>query len=94
MDNMRDIVGRVFKNLGKNQSSSTEKIERVWNGVLKPIELQHTKIIGMRDGKILVNVDAPAWLYQMKLRKKKILESLQEELPDISEIYFQTGKTV
>ena len=55
-------------------------------------ELKHTKIIGIKEDGLLVCVDSPAWLYQMRIRQTKILEQLKAEIPYIKYIRFKMGK--
>lgn len=92
MDNIKDIVNSVISNLSTRSQKGDDKLERVWSSVLEKKELQHTKLVGMRDGTVSVLVDTPAWLYQMNIKKTKILDRLQNEIPDIKNIRYRIGK--
>ena len=68
------------------------KIQRLWQNILDKKVAQHTKIVGLQKGKLVVCVDSPAWLFQMNLQRRKVLEKLQEEIPELSHIHFKIGK--
>ena len=92
MDNIKDILKGVFGNIVQQRPETNEKIDRIWQNILEPHDCQHTNIIGIKGGLLSVNTDTPARLYYLKLRRKKILEQLQEEIPEINNIQFQIGK--
>ena len=92
MDNIKDILKNVFGNIVQKRPQTNEKIDRVWQNVIEPHDCTHTSIIGIKDGLLSINTDTPARLYYLKLRRKKILEQLQEEIPEIQNIQFQIGK--
>lgn len=92
MDNIEDIVKNVIGNMASRKMEEHNKVHRLWVNVLSETELKHTKLLGIKDGKIAAVVDSPAWLYQMNTRKRKILQILKEELSTIESIYFKVGK--
>jgi len=92
MDNIEDIVKGVIRKIAENQPETNDKIDRVWSSVLEDNEQKHTRLSGIKDGTLLVYVDSPTWLYQMKLRRGKLLKMLGEELPEIRDIRFKIGK--
>lgn len=92
MDNIKSIINQVVKNLSTNKPDSGLKIDRIWENILEPTELLHTKIVGVNDGTVLINVDSPTWLYQMKMKRSSLLQRLKDEVPDIKLIRFRIGK--
>ena len=92
MDNIEDIIKNVIGNMASRKMEEHDKIHRLWVNVLSETELKHTKLLGVKDGRVSANVDSPAWLYQMNTRKRKILQSLKDELSTIESIYFKVGK--
>ncbi|MCB9719558.1 MAG: DUF721 domain-containing protein [Candidatus Omnitrophica bacterium] len=92
MDNIEDIIKDVIGNMASRKMEEHDKIHRLWVNVLSETELKHTKLLGVKDGRIAVVVDSPAWLYQMNTRKRKILQILKEELATVESIYFKVGK--
>ena len=92
MDNIEDIVKNVIGNMASQKIEEHDKVHRLWLNILSETELKHTKLLGVKDGKVAVIIDSPAWLYQMNTRKRKILQLLKEELSSIESIYFKVGK--
>ena len=69
VDKIKDIVDTVIENLSSTKPSIQEEVLRVWKNVLKEKEKRHAKISGFKEGKLFVNVDSSAWLYQFNLKK-------------------------
>ncbi len=92
MDNIKDIIQDVIGKMAQQEPQANIKVERIWKNILEEQELKHTKIVGMKEGNIFAHVDSPAWLYQMRIRRSKILERLKDEIPDIKSIRFKIGK--
>lgn len=92
MDNIKDIVDTVIGNMAQQKPDIHNKIERIWANLLNEKELKHTRILGVKENGLLVLVDSPAWLYQMRIRQTRILVQLKEELPQIKYIRFKMGK--
>ena len=91
MDEIKDIVQQVIGKLAQEKQSDSEKIQLVWNEILKNEGVEHTKISGWKERKLIVSVESSAWLYQFQLKKKKILLQLQKAFPEIENIYFKIG---
>lgn len=92
MDNIEDIIKDVIGNMASRKMEEHNKIHRLWINVLSETEQKHTKLLGIKDGRIAAIVDSPAWLYQMNTRKRKILQILKEELATVESIHFKVGK--
>jgi hypothetical protein len=94
MQEIKDIVSKVVAGIpGKTTVDKQEKISKAWERVLKNQGLTQAKISGLKEETLVVNVDSPARLYQFNLKKKKILDELSQEIPEIKKIYFKIGKT-
>lgn len=92
MDNIKDIVQQVFEKMVQKQVEPQDKLERIWLSVLRKGEEKHLRLLGLKNDTLFVDVDSPAWLFQMRIRKKKILEQFQEQIPEIKNISFKIGK--
>ena len=92
MDNIKDIVSQVIKKASTKKDGAANDLEEIWQSLLDKKEMEHTKILGMKDDRLWVEVDSPAWLYQMNLRRIKILRGLSREIPQIKSLYFKVGK--
>ena len=91
MDEIKNIVQQVIGKMAREKQSDSEKIQLIWNEILKNEGVEHTKISGWKERKLIVSVESPAWLYQFQLKKQKILLQLQKAFPDIENIYFKIG---
>ncbi|MDP8211912.1 MAG: DciA family protein [Candidatus Zapsychrus exili] len=92
MDNIKDIIHQVIGDIEQKRPDNENKVEGVWRNILNEKERDSTQIVGVRDGKLLVNVNSAAWLYNLKIRRYRILLRLQEEIPEIKNIIFRIGK--
>ncbi|MCA9405772.1 MAG: DUF721 domain-containing protein [Candidatus Omnitrophica bacterium] len=92
MDNIKDIINNVIGQISEKKFADDGKLERVWQNVISETDFKHTKIIGIKDGILSVHVDNPTRLYKLKLNRRKILNTIQEELVDIENIIFKLGK--
>jgi len=91
MDDIKDIISKVIGDIAEKNPCSYDKVERIWQNLLNKQELKHTKLMGVKDETLLVRVDSPVWLYQMRMRKLRILKRLKEEILDIKQIRFEIG---
>ena len=92
MDNIKDVVHQVIGQLAGKQANSNDDIQNIWPRVLSKQELPHARLVSFKEGTLVVYVDSPAWLFQMNLRKGKILDLLKESIPDVKRISFRVGK--
>lgn len=92
MDNIKNILSDVIGTLAHRQPQDELKTERIWTNITTPLERQHTQISGIKDKTIVIIVDSPAWLYQMRTKKWKLLQRIKDELPGINQVQFKIGK--
>lgn len=92
MDNIKDIIGQVIGKISAKEINTDERLHRAWQNILEKDELKHTVLQGVKDKKVSILVDSPAWLYQMRLKKGKLVEKLKDIIPDIENISFKIGK--
>lgn len=91
---IKDIVSKVVAAIpGKTTVDKQEKLSKTWDKILKRQGLSQAKISGLKEETLVVNIDSPARLYQFNLKRGKILEELNQEIPEIKKIYFKIGKT-
>lgn len=91
MDSIKNIIPQVIEGLSGKRPDARQKLEQFWENVLEKKERAHARLIGWREKTISVQVDSPAWLYQMKTKKGKILARLQKEFPEIEDVSFKIG---
>ena len=92
MDFVGDVVKNVIGKWSQKEFDSVNKIDRLWCNIVDEKEREHLCLRGMKNGTLFVSVDSPLWLQQMRIKKKKYLGKMQEELPEIINISFQIGK--
>lgn len=92
MDDIRNIVKKVFTEISSKTVEEQKKIGETVEKVFKNNKISGAKINGFKDQHLFINVDSSARLYQVSLIKGKILKELQAELPDIKKLSFKIGK--
>jgi len=92
MEQIKDIVSEVIAAMAAGRPTVQNKIRKIWGKAFDPKTLKHTAIVGLQKGKLIVHVDSPAWLFQMSLKKRDVLEKLKAEIPELSHIHFKIGK--
>ena len=92
MDDIKDIVKKVFLDISSNTISEQKKLEETFEKVLKQNKISVAKISGFRDRHLFVDVDSSARLYQVNLIRNKILAELKSGSADIEKISFKIGK--
>ena len=92
MEPIKDIITQVIAKISSGKPEIHNKIQRIWQNILDKKTMQHTAIVGLHKGQLIVHVDSPAWLFQMNIKKRKTLERLKEEIPELSHIRFKIGK--
>lgn len=93
MESIKDIVVNVLNNISSQRLLIPIKIQEIWGRILDSREKQHTRIEEFQRGTLIVCVDSSAWLFEMNLKKGKILTQIQQDLPGVKKILFKLGKT-
>ncbi len=94
MDDIKDIVKKVFVDLSSKTISEQKKLGEIFDKVLKDNQISGAKIAGFKDQHLFINVDSSARLYQITLIKNKILMELKKDLPEIEKISFKIGPII
>ena len=92
MDNIKIVIHKLFDQFHTKETGRQEKIQRLWQTVVDAATIRHTKLIDFKEGTLIVHVDSWAWLYQMNLKKANILKRVQEDIPEIQNIFLKIGK--
>ncbi len=91
MDNAGSILASIFKNIGMEDSLTLTRLQSEWATLLdEPLSL-HIYPASLNNGKLVVNVDSPLWLQELKFFKQAILKKL--EAYRITAIEFRHGRT-
>lgn len=92
MEPIKSIVNNVIRNIQKRQQCPKEKIEEVWTRCVKKSIAQHTRVHFLKNGKLYINTENPAWSYELKIKKDAIIQRLQKASENkIKDIRFKVG---
>ncbi|NQU19118.1 DUF721 domain-containing protein [bacterium] len=79
MESIKSILNVVIGDIQKKQQQyPQEKIENIWKKCVKKIISQHTKASFFKKGKLYVNVENSAWLYELNTKKEDIVKRLKK----------------
>ena len=92
MDNIKDILGKVVGDISSKKLTSQKMVERAWLEAASEKAQHHTRLMNFQDGTLFVNVDTPAWLYEMNTKRNKMLDHTKQKFPELKNIRFQVGK--
>ena len=91
MDNIKNILDGVFKDLSKSTPKTSETSEKIWSKLIEAKEKEHTVFLGEKNNNIFINVDSSTWMYHMRTRKNALLQKIQKEFPHIKNLIFKVG---
>jgi len=92
VEQIKDIIPKVIKGIQIKKPDVYIKIQAFWEEINNGKASRHSAVVGLKDGKLMVCVDSPAWLFQLRLQKRKIEEQIHKEIPEVSSVYFKIGK--
>ena len=90
MKTISSLLGPIFKELGIEERLTIDEIRGEWRTIFnEPLSL-HTYPVELTSGELLINVDSPVWLQQLKFFKQDIIKKLARY--NIKTIRFKHGK--
>jgi len=91
VENTGSILASIFKNIGMEDGLVLARLQREWATLFEePLSL-HIYPASLNNGVLVVNVDSPLWLQQLKFFKQALLKKL--EAYKINAIEFRHGRT-
>jgi predicted nucleic acid-binding Zn ribbon protein len=71
-----------------------QDIDRLWRKAVGKKIARHTQAVSLRRERLVVNVDNPGWAYELSLKKKSLLNTLNRQAKEcrVCEIQFRLGK--
>jgi len=92
--NFNSILSSTFKNIQLNQAEKADSVLNVWQKILLSIKsytnpnegqnlADHSKVVDLKNGILLIEVDHPGWIELLQLHKKYIMIGLKKNLPDL-----------
>jgi hypothetical protein len=90
-------IGEVLKEVMgvlKNAKSNEDETKAVFKEIVPQKLIAHLSLQGVVREKLVIHVDAPAWLYEANKYKRKILREIQQKPwgARIKEIHLRIGK--
>lgn len=89
MKSIGSLISSVFKDLGMEERVKLELMRKEWNNLFNGPLSVHTYPVELKDKELLINVDSPVWLGQLKFFKQDIIGKLHSY--NIKEIRFKHG---
>jgi len=92
LENAGSILASIFKNIGMEDGLVLARLQREWATLFEePLSL-HIYPASLNNGVLVVNVDSPLWLQQLKFFKQALLKKLEPYR--IHTIDFRHGRTI
>jgi predicted nucleic acid-binding Zn ribbon protein len=88
---VKDVLPGVFDNISRRNIQDQISLEKRWQEIVGG-DADKAVIVGSKDGCVFVNVDCSTRLFQMRVRKQRILSAIQEQHKGINNIVFKIGK--
>lgn len=94
MEQIKSIVKDVIKDIQAKQEQNPDgDIKAMWIRSARKKIAQHTKCRFFKKGKLYINAEDSAWLYELKLKKEEILGRLKKISKNkIKDISFKVGE--
>lgn len=92
-DLLKNILPAVLNRLSGAAGGAQSGLNQAWEEVADNNTKRHAAIAGFSKGRLLVNVDSPAWAFQLNFKKSALLRRLKERCPELTTISFRIGKT-
>lgn len=88
---IKAVVERFMKKL---TGGDVGRIRGAWKSLLGEDDAMHAVPVSLKGGKLLVDVDSSVWIQHLTMKKKSILEGLNNIGLEkrVDAIYFKAGK--
>lgn len=89
---LKDVTANVIKKLSDKRKGKEERVRKAWRSAAGKKAEGHTEPRSLRRGRLVINVDSSALLYELTLNKRTILNKLKKRLKnDIKELNLRIG---
>lgn len=89
-----DVINNTFKNISVGDIKKANSINNAWEKVILKIKsnsnpnegqkiYEHTRIVDLKNGVLLVEADHPGWITLLQMHKKFILTGLGMQVPEL-----------
>jgi len=89
-----DLLREFLKQKGWLSGDPYGALFREWEKIAGEGLSGHSRLVDVRNGVLLVEVDHPGWFQMMQLRKKALLEAARRAAPqaDIEDVRIRLGR--
>jgi predicted nucleic acid-binding Zn ribbon protein len=81
---LSDALRRVRRDLGAPEPGALERLRRRWPELVGGVLGDHSRPIGVREGRLRVAVDDPAWGSQFRYLNDTLLDAIREGFPELA----------
>jgi predicted nucleic acid-binding Zn ribbon protein len=78
-----DALRSVRRELGLGEPSHFDALVAAWPELVGDALAAHTRLRSLRDGVLVIVVDAPEWASQLRYLDRVLLERIASDLPDV-----------
>jgi predicted nucleic acid-binding Zn ribbon protein len=78
-----EILPRVLEKLGLDRRVAEQRVALVWPQVVGPQAARHSRVLGVREGVLTVEVDQSVWGSELQLQEAEIRRRISEMLPRV-----------
>lgn len=75
-----DVLSPLMARLTTAKRPSSDEVGRVWRTLVGAKAARHSRPTSLRQGELLIAVDASAWLWNLTLQRPRLLTGLQAAL--------------
>ncbi|HUW32026.1 MAG TPA: DUF721 domain-containing protein [Planctomycetota bacterium] len=93
-ERLSDVLSRMLKDSALGHDFEHMEVYTVWRKVVDGDVVRHTRVVGVKANKLIVEVDSSPWLYELSsFRKHGLLGDLRRSLRKtrILDIEFRIG---
>ena len=92
-EHFSQLIGKVIDALTGGERLGEEEIERAWRRAAGEAAARHSRPVSFKKASLVVNVASSSWLYELTVRKREIVKTLESELKGkkIKELRFRIG---
>ncbi len=90
---LESLLKKVMKDLGKKGKLTEEVMAEIWKEAVGENASKHTKPKSIKKGTLFITVDDSSWMYDLTLKKRDIVSSLDGKLKGrkVKDIRFRIG---
>lgn len=78
----RELIVSLFKNLSDCEDSFS--FANSWESIVGVDLSAHSRILDIKNGNLIIEVDHSVWIQELQFRKTKILKKIQKQYPALS----------